>query len=45
MGKTKWKKGNIINSIEKITVLRGEDILDGGDVIAGFQCKGQDLFV
>lgn len=30
---------------EDITVLRGDDILDGGDVIEGFQCSVKDIFV
>ncbi|MYF98363.1 hypothetical protein F4212_04415 [Candidatus Poribacteria bacterium] len=32
-------------SPDDIIVLRGEDILDGGDVIEGFQCPVRDLFV
>ena len=32
-------------SPEDITVLRGNDILEGGDVIEGFQCYVRDLFV
>lgn len=28
-----------------MTVLRGDDILEGGNVIEGFQCKVSDLFV
>ena len=32
-------------SPEDIIVLRRDDILDGGDVIAGFQCQVRDLFV
>ena len=32
-------------SPEDITVLRGDDILDGSDVIEGFQCQVRDLFV
>lgn len=35
----------VYRSPEDITVLRGDDILDGGDVIEGFQCRVQDLFV
>ncbi len=35
----------VYQSPEDITVLRGNDILDGGDVIEGFQCQVQDLFV
>ncbi|MDE0085750.1 MAG: Uma2 family endonuclease [Candidatus Poribacteria bacterium] len=35
----------VYRSPEDITVLRGDDILDGGDVIAGFQCRVRDLFV
>lgn len=27
------------------TILRGSDILDGGDVVEGFQCSVQDIFV
>lgn len=27
------------------TILRGTDILDGGDVVEGFQCSVQDIFV
>lgn len=30
---------------QDISVLRGDDMLDGGDVIEGFQCQVQDLFV
>ncbi len=35
----------VYRSPEEITVLRGDNILDGGDVIEGFQCRVQDLFV
>lgn len=35
----------VYRSPEDITVLRGDDILDGADVIEGFQCRVQDLFV
>lgn len=35
----------VYRSPEDITVLRSDDILDGGDVIEGFQCQVQDLFV
>lgn len=35
----------VYSSPEDITVLRGDDILDGGDVIEGFQCSVKDLFV
>ena len=35
----------VYRSPDDITVLRGDDILEGGDVIEGFQCKVQDLFV
>lgn len=35
----------VYRSPEDIAVLRGDDILDGGDVIAGFQCQVRDLFV
>ncbi len=35
----------VYRSPEDITVLQGDDILDGGDVIAGFQCSVKDLFV
>jgi len=28
-----------------MTVLRGDDILEGGNVIEGFQCKVRELFV
>ena len=35
----------VYRSPEDITVLRGDDILDGGDVIEGFQCPVRDLFV
>ena len=35
----------VYQSPEDITVLQGDDILDGGDVIAGFQCSVKDLFV
>ena len=35
----------VYQSPEDITVLRGNDMLDGGDVIEGFQCQVQDLFV
>ena len=35
----------VYRSPEDITVLRGDDILDGGDVIEGFQCSVKDLFV
>lgn len=35
----------VYRSIEDITILRGDDILDGGDVIEGFQCRVQVLFM
>ena len=35
----------VYKSPEDITVLQGEDILDGGDVIEGFQCPVKNLFV
>ena len=35
----------VYRSPEDITVLRGDDILEGGDVIEGFQCRVRDLFV
>ena len=35
----------VYRSPEDITVLRGNDILEGGDVIEGFRCKVGDLFV
>ena len=35
----------VYRSPDDIAVLRGDDILEGGDVIEGFQCKVQDLFV
>ena len=30
---------------EDFTVLRKTDTLDGGDVVDGFQCQVQDIFV
>ena len=35
----------VYRSPEDITVLHGDDILDGGDVINGFQCRVRDLFL
>lgn len=35
----------VYRSNEDFTVLRGTDILDGGDVVEGFQCQVQDIFV
>ena len=35
----------VYRSPEDMTVLRGDDILEGGDVIEGFQCYVRDLFV
>ena len=35
----------VYRSPEDMTVLHGDDLLDGGDVIEGFQCKVQELFV
>lgn len=35
----------VYRSTEDITVLRGDDILEGGEVIEGFQCSVEDLFV
>lgn len=35
----------VYQSPEHITVLRRDDILEGGDVIEGFQCRVQDLFM
>lgn len=35
----------VYRSPEDITVLQKDDILDGGDVIEGFQCPVKDIFV
>ena len=35
----------VYRSPEDMTVLRGNDILEGGDVVEGFQCHVRDLFV
>ena len=35
----------VYRSPEDMTVLHGDDILEGSDVIEGFQCYVQDLFV
>ena len=35
----------VYRSPEDMTVLRGDDILEGGNVIEGFQCHVRDLFV
>ena len=35
----------VYRSPEDIIVLYGSDILEGGDVIAGFQCHVRDLFL
>lgn len=35
----------VYQSPEDMTVLRGDDILEGGDVIEGFACQVRDLFV
>ena len=35
----------VYRSPEDITVLRGDNILDGRDVIEGFRCRVRDLFV
>ncbi len=43
--KTRRETVEVYKSPEDITVLRGDDILDGGDVIEGFQCSIKDLFV
>ena len=34
----------VYRSNENFTVLRGTDILDGADVVEGFQCQVQDIF-
>ena len=34
----------VYRSNEDFTVLRGTDILDGADVVEGFQCQVQDIF-
>lgn len=34
----------VYRAYEDFTVLRGTDILDGADVVEGFQCQVQDLF-
>ena len=31
-------------SAEDVTILSGDDILDGGDVVEGFQCRVRDIF-
>ena len=35
----------VYRSDKDFTVLRGTDVLDGGDVVEGFQCQVQDIFV
>ena len=35
----------VYRSNEDFTILRGTDTLDGGDVVEGFRCQVQDLFV
>ena len=35
----------VYRSNEDFTVLRGTDILDGGDIVEGFQCQVQNIFV
>ena len=35
----------VYRSPEEMTTLHGDDILDGGNVIEGFQCKVGDIFV
>ena len=35
----------VYRSPEDMTVLRGDDILEGGDVIEGFACQVRDIFV
>ena len=35
----------VYRSPEDITVLRGDDILEGGEVVEGFQCYVRELFV
>ena len=35
----------VYRSTEDINILRGNDILEGGEVIEGFQCRVVDLFV
>ncbi len=35
----------VYRSPEDMTVLRGDDLLEGSDVIEGFQCKVRELFV
>lgn len=35
----------VYRSPEDMTVLRGDDILEGGDVIEGFAVQVRDLFV
>ena len=34
----------VYRSNEDFTVLRGNDALDGGDIVEGFQCQVQDIF-
>ena len=41
----RWETVEVYRSPEDMTVLRGDDILEGGDVIEGFQCYVRDLFV
>ena len=35
----------VYRSAEDFTILSGDDTLDGGDVVAGFQCRVGDIFV
>ena len=35
----------LYRSVEDFTILSGDDILDGGDVVEGFQCRVGDIFV
>lgn len=41
----RWETVEGHRADEDFTVLRGTDILDGGNVVEGFRCQVQDIFV
>lgn len=41
----RWETVEVHRADEEFTVLRGTDMLDGGNVVEGFRCQVQDIFV
>lgn len=40
----KWSGVTVYRSVTEVTTLTANDLLDGGDVVSGFQCQVRDVF-